>query len=201
MGLRCCTGEIAPGTADRATVSGCQCVPATGAQRPNCAKDTSAEKWTSRRGGECDSVSGFGSGSLHHRCIFDRRWGEFHYVITTLISKMINPAILSHGLCQLYFSQYSTHRPTMGGESKSHDESTEPAEAANTRTACRGDPSGMRSLWTNPGTHRFNRGRKVQCSLSFPWVITLNERTSAVVVYVPGGKEQPVAAPWFEETD
>jgi hypothetical protein len=35
----------------------------------------------------------------------------------------------------------------------------------------------------------------------FLWVITLNERTSAVVVYVPGGREQTVAAPWFEEND
>ena len=33
------------------------------------------------------------------------------------------------------------------------------------------------------------------------WVITLNERTSAVVVYMPEEMEQPVAAPWFEETD
>ena len=33
------------------------------------------------------------------------------------------------------------------------------------------------------------------------WVITLNERASAVVVYVPGEMEQPVAAPWFEEPD
>ena len=33
------------------------------------------------------------------------------------------------------------------------------------------------------------------------WVIRLNERASAIVVYEPGGKEQPVAAPWFEETD
>jgi hypothetical protein len=31
------------------------------------------------------------------------------------------------------------------------------------------------------------------------WVIKLNERATAVVVYVPG--EIPVAAPWFEETD
>ena len=33
------------------------------------------------------------------------------------------------------------------------------------------------------------------------WVVTLNERASAIVVYVPGGKDQPVAAPWFEEPD
>ena len=33
------------------------------------------------------------------------------------------------------------------------------------------------------------------------WVITFNERASAVVVYVPGAREHPVAAPWFEETD
>lgn len=33
------------------------------------------------------------------------------------------------------------------------------------------------------------------------WVITLNERASAVVVYEPGAGEQPVAAPWFEEID
>jgi len=35
----------------------------------------------------------------------------------------------------------------------------------------------------------------------FLWVITLNERASAIVVYEPGEREQPVAAPWFEETD
>ena len=33
------------------------------------------------------------------------------------------------------------------------------------------------------------------------WVITLNECASAVVVYVPGVREQPVAEPWFEERD
>ena len=33
------------------------------------------------------------------------------------------------------------------------------------------------------------------------WVITLNERSSAVVVYETGAGEQPVAAPWFEEPD
>lgn len=33
------------------------------------------------------------------------------------------------------------------------------------------------------------------------WVITLNERASAVVVYEPGAREQLQAAPWFEETD
>jgi hypothetical protein len=33
------------------------------------------------------------------------------------------------------------------------------------------------------------------------WVITLNGRLSAVVVYGPGAREQPVAAPWFEEPD
>lgn len=33
------------------------------------------------------------------------------------------------------------------------------------------------------------------------WVIALNERASAIVVYVPGAMEQPVAAPWFEEPD
>lgn len=32
------------------------------------------------------------------------------------------------------------------------------------------------------------------------WVIKLNERASAIVVYVPGEMEQPVAAPWFDET-
>lgn len=33
------------------------------------------------------------------------------------------------------------------------------------------------------------------------WVIKLNERSSAIVVYGPGEREQPVAAPWFDETD
>jgi len=33
------------------------------------------------------------------------------------------------------------------------------------------------------------------------WVITLNERSSAVVVYEPGAGEKPVAAPWIEEMD
>ncbi len=33
------------------------------------------------------------------------------------------------------------------------------------------------------------------------WVITLNERSSAIVVYVPGEIEQPEAVPWFNETD
>jgi hypothetical protein len=33
------------------------------------------------------------------------------------------------------------------------------------------------------------------------WVITLNEHASAIVVYVPGAMEQPVAAPWFDEPD
>ena len=33
------------------------------------------------------------------------------------------------------------------------------------------------------------------------WVIKLNERASAIVVYMPGEMEQPVAAPWFEEPD
>ena len=33
------------------------------------------------------------------------------------------------------------------------------------------------------------------------WMITLNERASVIVVYGPGGREQPVVAPWFEETD
>lgn len=33
------------------------------------------------------------------------------------------------------------------------------------------------------------------------WVITLNERASAVVVYEPGAREQPVAAPWFDDMD
>jgi hypothetical protein len=35
----------------------------------------------------------------------------------------------------------------------------------------------------------------------FLWVIRLNERASALVLYVPGEREQPVAAPWFDETD
>ncbi len=33
------------------------------------------------------------------------------------------------------------------------------------------------------------------------WVIKLNERSSAIVVYVPGEIEQPLAVPWFNETD
>ena len=33
------------------------------------------------------------------------------------------------------------------------------------------------------------------------WVITLNGHASAVVVYEPGAREQPVAAPWFDDTD
>jgi hypothetical protein len=32
----------------------------------------------------------------------------------------------------------------------------------------------------------------------FLWGIKLNERSSAIVVYIPG--EMPVAAPWFEES-
>jgi hypothetical protein len=35
----------------------------------------------------------------------------------------------------------------------------------------------------------------------FLWVITLNERVSAIVAYTPGEKEQLEAAPWFEETE
>ncbi len=187
-----------------------------------------------------------------------------------MMSKMISPAVLSHGLCQcqLYFSQYSTHRPAMGGESKSHDESTEPAEAANTRTTCRAH--GMRNEFTtsrlcsakrlykqsrshhqrasdmvevplrcrNHGCNEEqSRATSLEISISLRiswaeviqavcdlyglsrerissiqaeklsahspslWVITLNERASAIVVYVPGAMEQPVAAPWFEEPD
>ena len=33
------------------------------------------------------------------------------------------------------------------------------------------------------------------------WVITFNERLSAIVVYVPGEIEQLEAVPWFNETD
>lgn len=33
------------------------------------------------------------------------------------------------------------------------------------------------------------------------WVITFNERLSAIVVSVPGEIEQPEAVPWFNETD
>src|SRR5215467_1592876 len=40
-----------------------------------------------------------------------------------MMSKMISPAMLSHEPRQVYFSQYGTHRPTLGRESKSHDES------------------------------------------------------------------------------
>jgi len=45
------------------------------------------------------------------------------------------------------------------------------------------------------------RAEKLSALSPFMWVITLNERASAVVVSVPGAREQPVAAPWFEETD
>jgi hypothetical protein len=43
------------------------------------------------------------------------------------------------------------------------------------------------------------RVEKLIALSSYLWVITLNERSSAVVVYEPGAGEQPVAAPWFEE--
>jgi hypothetical protein len=43
--------------------------------------------------------------------------------------------------------------------------------------------------------------QKSSARAPFLWVIKLNERASAIVVYVPGEMEQPVAAPWFEETD
>lgn len=45
------------------------------------------------------------------------------------------------------------------------------------------------------------RAEKLIALSPYLWVITLNERTSAVVVYEPGGGEKPVAAPWFEEMD
>ncbi|HEX6551576.1 MAG TPA: hypothetical protein VF026_02355 [Ktedonobacteraceae bacterium] len=45
------------------------------------------------------------------------------------------------------------------------------------------------------------RAEQLSALSSSLWVITLNERASAVVVYVPGAGEQPVAAPWFEDTD
>ena len=35
----------------------------------------------------------------------------------------------------------------------------------------------------------------------FLWVITLNDRQSAIVVSVPGERKRPVAAPWFGEKD
>ncbi len=59
-----------------------------------------------------------------------------------MMSKMISPAILSHVPCQVYFFQYGTHRPAMCRESRKHDESTQPAEAANTRATNRSDPPG-----------------------------------------------------------
>ena len=43
------------------------------------------------------------------------------------------------------------------------------------------------------------RTEKLSALSPFLWVITLNERARAVIVYVPG--EQALAAPWFEETD
>ena len=45
------------------------------------------------------------------------------------------------------------------------------------------------------------RAEKLNALSPSLWAITLNERASAVVAYVPGAREQPVAAPWFEETD
>ena len=45
------------------------------------------------------------------------------------------------------------------------------------------------------------QAEKLSALSPFLWVITLNERASAVVVYMPGAGGQPVAAPWFEETD
>ena len=45
------------------------------------------------------------------------------------------------------------------------------------------------------------RAEKLSALSPSLWVITLNERASAVVVYEPGAREQLVAAPWFEETD
>jgi len=42
------------------------------------------------------------------------------------------------------------------------------------------------------------QAEKLSALSPFIWVVTLNERASAIVVYVPGEKEQPVAAPWFE---
>jgi hypothetical protein len=89
-------------------------------------------------------------------------------VISKMISTMISPAVLSDEPCQVYFTQYGTHHPAMGGESRRHDESTQPAEAAHTNTAYRGDPGGMRSLWTIPATRCLNPGRKAQRSLSLP---------------------------------
>ena len=45
------------------------------------------------------------------------------------------------------------------------------------------------------------RAEELSALSPYLWVITLNERTSAVVVYEPGAGEQPVAAPWFEEME
>ena len=45
------------------------------------------------------------------------------------------------------------------------------------------------------------RAEKLSALSPFLWAVTLNERTSAVVLYTPGEGEQPVAAPWFEEAD
>ncbi len=45
------------------------------------------------------------------------------------------------------------------------------------------------------------QAEKLSALSPFLWVITLNARSSAIVVYVPGEMEQPVAAPWFDETD
>ena len=45
------------------------------------------------------------------------------------------------------------------------------------------------------------RAERLSALSPFLWVVTLNKRASAVAVYVPGEGEQPVAAPWFEETD
>ena len=45
------------------------------------------------------------------------------------------------------------------------------------------------------------RVEKLYALSPYLWVITLNEHTRAVVIYEPGAGEQPLAAPWFEETD
>src|SRR6266702_6265334 len=89
-------------------------------------------------------------------------------VISKMMSTMTSSAILSHKPCQVYFSQDGTHHPAMDGESRRHDESTVPAEAANTSTTGRGDISGMRSLWAVPATYCLHPGRKAQHSLSLP---------------------------------
>src|SRR5215467_4805572 len=122
-------------------------------------------------------------------------------MISKMTSTMISPAVLSRETCQLYFTQYSTHHPAMGGDQggmmsllgllKQHT-SEPPAEVI--QAAC--DLYGLSSQCITT-----IQAEQLSALSPLLWVIRLNERASAIVVYVPWEKEQPVAAPWFEETD